>query len=116
MLLQGSPQPNYLDLLNIIYLCIVEVSAKSGKDSTSTLSLVINRVRLKENLPKSTLAFKGGGGVLLKAVNFNNFLSFTLDFFYPQHLHNYIFTPPTCRATMLRFYISYQVSTFHTET
>jgi hypothetical protein len=55
-----SPQPNYPDLLNPIYLCIVEVSAKSGKDNISTLSLVINRVRLKENLPKSTLAFKGG--------------------------------------------------------
>jgi len=56
-----SPWPNYPNLLNPIYLCIVEVSAKSGKGSTSTLNLVINRVRLKENLPKSTLAFKGGG-------------------------------------------------------
>jgi hypothetical protein len=55
-----SPQPNYPDLLNPIYLCIVEVYAKSGKDNTSTLSLVINKVRLKENLPKNTLAFKGG--------------------------------------------------------
>jgi hypothetical protein len=57
-----NPQPNYPDLLNPIYLCIVEVFAKSGKNNTNTLSLVINRVRLKENLPKSTLTFKGGGG------------------------------------------------------
>jgi len=34
---------------------------KSGKDSTSTLSLVIHRVRLKRNLQKSLLGFKGRG-------------------------------------------------------
>jgi hypothetical protein len=40
----------------------MEVSAKSRKNNTNTLNLVINRVRLKENLPKITLAFKGGKG------------------------------------------------------
>jgi hypothetical protein len=39
--------------------CSVEFSVKSGKHGTSTLSLVQNRVRLKKNLQKSTLAFKG---------------------------------------------------------
>jgi hypothetical protein len=40
---------------------IIEISVKSGKDNTSTLSLVIHRVRLKRNLQKSTLGFKGRG-------------------------------------------------------
>jgi len=80
-----SPRRNYPDLLNPIYLCIVEVSAKSGKDSTITLSLVINKVRFKENLPKSTITFKGGGGPL-KAINFDSFMSFTPGFFYPTML------------------------------
>ncbi len=39
----------------------LKISVKSGKDSTSTVSLVIHRVRLQKNLQKSTLAFKGGG-------------------------------------------------------
>jgi hypothetical protein len=38
----------------------LEISEKSGKHSTSTLILVIHRVRLKKNLQKSTLAFRGG--------------------------------------------------------
>jgi hypothetical protein len=39
---------------------IIEISVKSGKDSTSTLSLVIQRVRFLKNLQKSTLAFNRG--------------------------------------------------------
>jgi hypothetical protein len=39
---------------------IIEISVKSGKDSTRTLSLVIDRVRLNKNLQKSTLAFNWG--------------------------------------------------------
>ncbi len=39
---------------------IREISVKSGKDSTSTLSLLIHRVRSKKNLQKSTFAFNGG--------------------------------------------------------
>jgi hypothetical protein len=31
---------------------IIEISVKSGKDSTSTLSLVIHRVRLKKTCKK----------------------------------------------------------------
>jgi hypothetical protein len=40
-------------------LVSIEISVKPGKDSTSTLSLVIHRVRLKKNLHKNTIAFKG---------------------------------------------------------
>jgi hypothetical protein len=39
---------------------VLEISEKSGKDSTSTLSLVIHRVRFKKNLQKRALAFNGG--------------------------------------------------------
>jgi hypothetical protein len=39
----------------------IEVSVKSGKNRTSTLSLVIHRVRFEINLQKSKLALKGGG-------------------------------------------------------
>jgi hypothetical protein len=38
----------------------IEISIKSRKDTTSTLSLVMHRMRLKKILQKSTLAFKGG--------------------------------------------------------
>jgi hypothetical protein len=38
---------------------IIEFSVKLGKHSIRTLGLVRNRVRLKKNLQKSTLAFKG---------------------------------------------------------
>jgi hypothetical protein len=39
---------------------VLEISVKSAKDSTCTLSLVINRVKFEKNLEKSTLTFKGG--------------------------------------------------------
>jgi hypothetical protein len=45
---------------NFAYL--LEISVKPGKDSTSTLSLVIHRMRFLKNLQKNTLAFKGGWG------------------------------------------------------
>jgi hypothetical protein len=38
----------------------IDISAKSGKDSTSTLRLVIHRVRFKKYLQKTSLAFKRG--------------------------------------------------------
>jgi hypothetical protein len=38
----------------------MEISVKLGKDSTSTLSLIIQRARLKNYLQKSTLTFKEG--------------------------------------------------------
>jgi hypothetical protein len=40
-------------------LVSIEISLKPGKDSTSTLSLVIHRLGLKKNLHKNTIAFKG---------------------------------------------------------
>jgi hypothetical protein len=81
---------------------LIEISAKSGKDSTSTLSLVINRVRFKKNLPpNSTLAFKGW-----KAGNSGNHqwfpefhpLSFVLS---ASTDVTYIFTAPTCTVTKI---------------
>jgi hypothetical protein len=41
------------------FFVTLEISIKSGEDSIITLSLVIHGVRLKRNLPKSTLALKG---------------------------------------------------------
>jgi len=58
---------------------IIEISVKSGKDSTSTLSLVIHRVRFKRNLQKSTLGFKGRGET---QETIDGFMSFTLSFFF----------------------------------
>jgi hypothetical protein len=63
----------------------LEISVKSGKDSTSTLSLVIHRMRLKKNLKKSTLALRGGE--TQKTIKIDGFLSFTLSFFSPERLH-----------------------------
>jgi len=58
---------------------------------TSTLSLVIHRVRLKKNLQKSTLTFNAGaggrGGGNSENHQFWWFLSFTLSFFFPERLH-----------------------------
>jgi hypothetical protein len=54
--------------------CAIEISVKWGKDNTSTLSLVIHRVRFKKkkkNLQKTTLAFKGMGGETQKTINFD---------------------------------------------
>jgi hypothetical protein len=38
--------------LDVKYFNILEFSVKSGKDSTSTLSFVINRVRFQKNLAR----------------------------------------------------------------
>jgi len=61
---------------------ILGISVKSGKDSTSTLSFVIHRVGLKNNLQKSTLAIQGGHQTLetIKIVpEFSPCLSFFLS-------------------------------------
>jgi len=42
------------------FLYKLEISVKSGTDTTITLSLVIHRVRLKKNLQISTLASNEG--------------------------------------------------------
>ncbi len=55
---RGNPDKFYLEmhLINIVIFIlnskILELSIKSGKDSTSTLSLVITRLRFKKNLQK----------------------------------------------------------------
>jgi hypothetical protein len=66
------------------------------KDSTSTLNLVINRVRFRKNLQKkSTLAFKEGRGWggTLKTINFSEF--------HP------VFFSPERRACYIYFHCSY---------
>ncbi len=95
-------------------LCIVEVSTKSGKDNTSTLSLVTNRVRLKENLPKSTLALKGGGDLWKPSI---------LIVFWVSPLISFIFGVSTAIFSLLVHvellcwdFAFRRVSTFHTQT
>jgi hypothetical protein len=56
---------------------IIEISVKQGKDSTRTLSLVINWVRFSKTLQISTLAFNNGGRVGGKV----NWVSSCLSFF-----------------------------------
>ncbi len=118
----------------INYLCV-----KSGKDGTSTLSLVIHRVRLKKNLQKGELPLKGGGETQ-KTINFDgSWVSPCLNFF-PERLHccyldfycSYLYSFYNSSRTLyikcwdsafrtefqhfiLRFSISYWVSAFHTE-
>jgi hypothetical protein len=79
------------------------VIRKVRQHSTRTLSLVIHRLRLKNNLQKSTLAFKGGGGAeTQKTINFGGKLSFSLSFLFPKRLHCcYILTAPTCTSTII---------------
>ncbi len=38
----------------------IEISVKSGKDNTNTLSLVIHRVRFKKALQKKHISIQGG--------------------------------------------------------
>jgi hypothetical protein len=56
---------------------------KSGKDSTSTLSLVIHRVRLKKYPAKKYISIEAG----MKLGKPSGFLDFTLSFFFPKRLH-----------------------------
>jgi hypothetical protein len=49
---------------NFAYL--LEISVKSGKDSTSALSLVIHRVRFLKYLQKKYISIQRGGGVKLR--------------------------------------------------
>jgi hypothetical protein len=69
----------------------IEISVKSGKDSTRTLSLVIHRVRFKTRFKtkpaKMYISIQQGVKETQKTVNFDGFLSFTLSFFFPDHLH-----------------------------
>jgi hypothetical protein len=82
--------------------CTLEISVKSGKDSTSTLSLVIHRVRFKNNLQKSTLAFKGGWGGETQETIFDGFLSFFFSLSASTAAAaTKIFTAPTFTATII---------------
>ncbi len=67
------------------FLQRIEFSVKEDKHSTRTLSFVISRVRFKKNLPKSTLAFKGG--VKLRKPSIGGKLSFILSFLFSERLH-----------------------------
>jgi hypothetical protein len=111
--------------------CAIEISVKWGKDSiSSTLSLVIHRVRFKKkkDLQKTTLAsIQGRVGWNSENHQFWWFLSFTLSFFFPERLHcfyigfhcSYLYRYYNSSRTLcikcLRFSISYWVSAFHTE-
>jgi hypothetical protein len=84
---------------------VLEISVKSGKESTNTLSLVIHRLRFEKNLQKSTLTFKEGGpGVeTQKTSNFDGSwvspcLSFCLS---GSTAATSIFTAPTCTTTII---------------
>ncbi len=67
--------------------------------------MVVHRVRLKNNLQKSTSAFKGWGrGETQKTINFGGKLRFILCFLFPERLHCcyiYIFTAPSCQSTII---------------
>jgi hypothetical protein len=60
------------------------MSAKPGKDSTSTLSLVIHG-EIKKEPAKKYISIQGQ--VKLKKSFDGGFLSFTLSFFYLERLH-----------------------------
>jgi hypothetical protein len=51
----------------------IKISINSGKDSTSTLSLVIHRVRLKKSLQKKYVSIQGGAETekTIKTTNFD---------------------------------------------
>jgi hypothetical protein len=76
------------------------LSVKSGKDSTSTLNLVINRVRLEKTCKISTLAFKDVGWNSENR-QFWSFSEFHLVFLSAPTDATYIFTVPTCTASMI---------------
>ncbi len=86
---------------------ILELSIKSGKHGTRTLSLVQNRVRFQKILEKSTLAFKGGGVQTQKCSTFCAKLSFILFrprlsfFLSASTAATYIFTAPTSTTTII---------------
>jgi hypothetical protein len=60
-----------------------ELTLKSRKDSTSTLSLVINKGEIqKESSTKVHKSHATTGDETQKTTNFDGFLSFTLSFFF----------------------------------
>ncbi len=88
--------------------CTLKISVKSGKDNTSTLSLVIYMVRFLKNLEKSTLAFKGGRwgweGLKLRKPSIlmvPEFHAVFLFFWTSPLLLNRFSLPPTCTSTII---------------
>jgi len=76
---------------------IIEISVKSGKDSTSTLSLVIHRVRFLKKPAKKYISIQQG--VKLRWFpEFHPCLSFFLS---ASTAATKIFTAPTCTATII---------------
>jgi len=63
-----------------------DIRKKSGKVSTSTLTLVIHKVRISKNVQNSTVAFNWGWNS--ENHQFWWLLSFTVSFFFPARLHH----------------------------
>jgi len=84
------------------FLQRIELSVKEDKYSTRTLSLVIRRVRFKKNLPKSTLAFKGGVILRKPSILMVSWVSSCPSFFLSTSTADtYIFTALTCTTTVI---------------
>jgi hypothetical protein len=87
-------------------ITLIGISLKSGKDSTSSLSLVINRMKFKKkkNLKNSTLAFNRAWNSenhhIWRFSELHPCLSFFLS---ASTAAAYIFTAPTCTATIIHF-------------
>ncbi len=47
---------------SVMSVLTIQISVKSGKDSTNTLSLVIHRVRFRKTLQKNYISIQRGGG------------------------------------------------------
>ncbi len=64
---------------------------------------VIQRVRFKKNLKKSTLAFKEGGGETQRTINFDGSYILPCLSFFPSGstAATYIVTATTCTATII---------------
>ncbi len=84
---------------------ILELSIKSGKHGTRTLSLVQNRVRFQKILEKSTLAFNGPPNSemhqFLCQTEFHPVLTRLSFFLSASTAATYIFTAPTCTTTII---------------
>jgi len=103
---------------------VLEISVKSGKDSASTLSLVICRVRFKKKTAKKYISIQWGGETK-KTINFDDsWVSPSLSFL-PERLHcydidfhcSYLYSyyiiplkPCALNAEIQRFVLSFSIS------
>ncbi len=85
------------------YMTILEISVKSGKDSTNTPSLVIHRVRFKKKTCIKVHQHSRGRGETQKTIDFDgSCVSPCLCFFLSASTAaTQIFTAPTCTATII---------------